>query len=157
MAGAEAEFAKLEALTGEPGFGDYDTSYFAPLSGIQTVAKLTLEGRLYAAKGDLKTAIDRLEAASAAEAQLPYFEPTWWYYPTRQTLGMYLLKDGQYDRAEREFFKTLIKAPNNAYALYGLAETFKAKRDERSEAYARSLFEDAWMGREGTVPKLSEL
>ncbi|MFN3212799.1 MAG: tetratricopeptide repeat protein [Henriciella sp.] len=157
MAEAKTELAKLEALTGEPGFSDYDTAYFAPLSGIQTVARLTLDGRILAANGDLKGAIAKLEAASAAEANLPYFEPTWWYYPTRQTLGLFLLQDGQYDRAEREFFKTLIKAPNNAYALYGLAETFKAKRDERSEAFARSLFDEAWLGREGTVPKLSEL
>ncbi|MDJ0921096.1 MAG: hypothetical protein QNI84_08200 [Henriciella sp.] len=154
---AKAELSKLKALTGEPGFDAYETQYFTPMSGIHEVAHLTLEGRLFAAKGELKPAIDRLEAAAAAEAQLPYFEPTWWYYPTRQTLGLYLLQDGQYDRAEREFFKTLIKAPNNAYALFGLAETFRAKGDARSEAYARSLFNEAWMGREGTVPTLSEL
>lgn len=155
--GTEAELAKLTALTGEPGFDDYDSVYFVPLAGIQTVARLTIEGRLRAMNGDLKGAIDRLEAAAAAEAQLPYFEPTWWYYPTRQTLGMYLLQDQQYDRAEREFFKTLIKAPNNAYALFGLAETFRAKGDRRSEAYARELFQEAWMGTEGTNPKLSDL
>ncbi|MEL7103267.1 MAG: hypothetical protein AAGL97_12015, partial [Pseudomonadota bacterium] len=117
----------------------------------------TLKGRMLAAQGDLKGAIDKLESAAAAEAQLPYFEPTWWYYPTRQTLGLYLLQDGQYDRAEREFFKTLIKAPNNAYALFGLAETYRAKGDERSAAYARELFDEAWMGTEGTIPKLTDL
>lgn len=154
---AAVELEALAALTGEAGFADYDAEYFAPLSGIHNVAHLTLEGRLLGAKGDLKGAIDRLEAAAAAEAKLPYFEPTWWYYPTRQTLGMYLIKDGQYDRAEREFFRTLIKAPNNAYALFGLAETFRAKGDKRSEDYARELFQDAWMGREGTIPTLSDL
>ncbi|NQY97802.1 MAG: hypothetical protein HRT82_11660 [Henriciella sp.] len=154
---AKAELGKLSMLTEAPGFADYDTLYFAPLTGIQNVAQLTLEGRLLATEGNLKDAIDRLESAAAAEAQLPYFEPTWWYYPTRQTLGMLLLQDGQYDRAEREFFKTLIKAPNNAYALYGLAETFKAKGDARSEAYARSLFDEAWMGGDERRPVLSEL
>jgi len=154
---AKAELGMLKGLTRAPGFADYDALYFAPLAGIQTVAELTLEGRLLAADGQLKGAIDRLERAAAAEAQLPYFEPTWWYYPTRQTLGMLLLQDKQYDRAEREFFKTLIKAPNNAYALYGLAETFKAKGDARSEAYARSLFEEAWMGGEDAQPSLQDL
>lgn len=154
---AKTELGHLSMLTGEPGFGDYDALYFAPLAGIQEVAQLTLEGRLLAAEGNLTGAIDRLESAAAAESQLPYFEPTWWYYPTRQTLGMLLLQDGQYDRAEREFFKTLIKAPNNAYALYGLAETFSAKGDARSEAYARSLFEEAWMGGEDRRPELTDL
>ncbi|MEM1087196.1 MAG: hypothetical protein AAGH90_05655 [Pseudomonadota bacterium] len=157
MTGAQSEMDKLKALTGEAGFADYDALYLTPLAGVHEVATLTLEGRMLAASGDLKGAIDRLEFAAAAEAQLPYFEPTWWYYPTRQTLGLYLLQDGQYDRAEREFFKTLIKAPNNAYALFGLAETYRAKGDDRSEAYARELFDEAWMGTEGTVPKLSEL
>lgn len=157
VAAARAEWSSLADLTGEPGFDDYDTLYFAPMAGIHKVAHLTLSGRISAAEGDLKGAIAHLESASAAEAQLPYFEPTWWYYPTRQTLGLYLLKDGQYDRAEREFFKTLIKAPNNAYALFGLAETFRAKGDSASEAYARQLFNEAWMGRDGVQPKLSNL
>lgn len=156
-AAAKAELELLNALQNEAGFGDYDALYFTPLAGVHDVARLTLEGRILAAEQDLTGAIDRLEAASAAEGQLPYFEPTWWYYPTRQTLGLYLLQDGQYDRAEREFFKTLIKAPNNAYALFGLAETYRAKGDARSEAYARELFRDAWMGTEGTVPLLSDL
>lgn len=157
MAGAQGEMDKLKALTGEAGFADYDALYLTPLAGVHEVATLTLEGRMLAASGDLTGAIDRLEFAAAAEAQLPYFEPTWWYYPTRQTLGLYLLQDGQYDRAEREFFKTLIKAPNNAYALFGLAETYRAKGDDRSEAYARELFDEAWMGTEGTIPQLSDL
>ena len=157
VAAAEEELAKLNALTNDPDFASYEETYFAPLPGVQSVAQLTLEGRIHAAKGDLTSAIDRLAAAAEVEAQLPYFEPTWWYYPTRQTLGMYLLMDRQFDRAEREFFKTLIKAPNNAYALYGLAETYRVKGDTRSEAYARELFNEAWMGRAGATPKLTDL
>jgi len=157
MEAAKAEMAALSALKTESGFDDYDALYLTPLAGVHEVARLTLEGRMLAASGDLKGGIDRLESAAAAEAALPYFEPTWWYYPTRQTLGLYLLQDGQYDRAEREFFKTLIKAPNNAYALFGLAETYRAKGDARSEAYARELFNEAWMGSEGTIPQLSDL
>lgn len=157
IAGAEAELVYLTSLTAAADFEDYDNIYFVPLSGVHKVARLTLEGRVLAAQGDLTGAIDRLETASEVEAQIPYFEPTWWYYPTRQTLSMYLLEDGQYDRAEREFFRTLIKAPNNAYALYGLAETFRAKGDSRSEAYARELFDEAWMGSKDTVPKLGNL
>ena len=157
IAEAEAELAGLATLSRADGFSDYADLYGVPMSGIIDVASFTLEGRISAAKNDLSSAIDRLEAASAAEAQLSYFEPTWWYYPTRQTLGMYLLMDRQYDRAEREFFKTLIKAPNNAYALYGLAETYRLKGETESEAYARRLFSDAWMGEAGSTPKLNQL
>ena len=157
IADALAEHAAIEALKGAEGLSDYTDLFGVPMPGIMDVASLTLEGRILAGQNDLEGAIDRLESASAAEASLPYFEPTWWYYPTRQTLGMYLLMDRQYDRAEREFFKTLIKAPNNAYALYGLSEAYRLQGDQRSADYAKALFDEAWMGAAGETPKLDEL
>ncbi len=154
---AERELTEMEALSGSTHMAAYSEGFPAPMTSIHEVARLTLDGRIHAARGDLTSAIASLDAAADAEAQIPYFEPTWWYYPTRQTLGMYLLQDGQHDRAEREFFRTLINAPNNAYALFGLAETFKAKGDESAEAYARELFNEAWMGADGETPKLADL
>ncbi|MEQ8557002.1 MAG: hypothetical protein RIB03_01695 [Henriciella sp.] len=156
MAKASRELASLKALSDAPGFDTY-AMYGAPLPGLVDVASLTLEGRLAAAEGEYGAAIHSLEAAADAQQQLPYFEPAWWYYPTRQTLGAYLLLDGQTDRAEREFFKTLIDSPNNAYALYGLAETYEAAGNERSAAYARHLFEEAWLGEDDAVPTLADL
>jgi tetratricopeptide (TPR) repeat protein len=156
-ADAMAELAALRALSDADNVSEYVDSVGVPMPGSMEVAGLTLEGRILASQNDLDGAIARLESASAAESALPYFEPTWWYYPTRQTLGMLLLMDQQYDRAEREFFKTLIKAPNNAYALYGLSEAYRLQGDERSATYAKSLFEEAWMGAQGETPKLDEL
>ncbi|MEM6832905.1 MAG: tetratricopeptide repeat protein [Pseudomonadota bacterium] len=157
VAGAETEHMQLKALRQAAGFDDYAALYAAPLPGVYNVALGTLAGRIEGAKGNITAAIAHLDAAAEAEASLPYFEPTWWYYPTRQTLAGYLLKDGQHDRAEREFFKTLIQAPNNANALYGLAETFKAKGDRNAEVYARTLFSEAWMGETGGHPDLDNL
>lgn len=154
---AEAELKKLKAIAEAPGFSDYDDVFLAPLAGVLDVARLTLEGRIFAERGDMVAAIKRLEAATEAERKLPYFEPTWWYYPTRQTLGAMLLKDGQFEKAEKAFFQTLIDAPNNAYALHGLAEAYKAQGDSESEAYARQLFDKAWLGKAGDVPDLSQL
>lgn len=157
IAGAKEALAQLRQISSATGFSDYENLFGAPLPGVLKVAELTLEGRILAAEGDLAAAIENLEAAAEVEAQIPYFEPTWWYYPTRQTLAALLLKDNQLDRAEREFYKTLIKSPNNAYALFGLAETFKAKGDDRSEAYARELFNEAWLGETGEIPSIDQL
>lgn len=153
---AAEESALLSAIADDAGLEQY-TAMGIPLAQTQQVADLTLKGKIKAAQGDLGAAIERLDEAADRHAQIPYFEPTWWYYPTRQTLGAYLLMDGQQDRAEREFFKTLVDAPNNAYALYGLAETFKAQGDEASEAYARKLFSDAWLGDSDEAPDLTDL
>lgn len=153
---AMAESASLSAIAEDSVLEQY-TAMGIPLAQTHKVADLTLKGKIKAAKGDLSAAIALLDEAADRHAQIPYFEPTWWYYPTRQTLGAYLLMDGQHDRAEREFFKTLVDAPNNAYALFGLAETFKAQGDEASESYARKLFSEAWLGNSDDAPDLTDL
>ena len=156
LAAAHAEMAAIEALSGADGFDVYGL-YGVPVDGIMDVARLTLEARILEAEGDLTGAIAAMDEAADRQEALPYMEPTWWYYPTRQSLGALLLKDGQTDRAEREFFRTLIKVPNSAYALYGLAETYKVAGDTRSEDYARHLFQEAWIGEAGDSPDLSNL
>ena len=153
---ATEESALLSAIADDPVLGQY-TAMGIPLVQTHLVADLTLKSKIEAASGDLDGAIALIDEAADLHAQIPYFEPTWWYYPTRQTLGAYLLMDGQYDRAEREFFKTLVDAPNNAYALYGLAETFKGQGDDASEAYARKLFSEAWLGDANEMPTLADL
>ncbi|MEO0722846.1 MAG: hypothetical protein AAFY43_11945, partial [Pseudomonadota bacterium] len=155
MDGAKAE---LDALAGlqDADMATYD-AYGVPVAGIMDVAHLTLEGRMLAAEGDMDQAVDKLDAAADKHEQLSYMEPTWWYYPTRQTLAAYLLRNGQADRAEREFFRTLLNSPNNAYALYGLAEAYKAQGDARSEAHARHLFSEAWIGNPEETPELTKL
>lgn len=152
---ARAELAALQALPQAEGFDAY-AARGAPLPGLVDVASQVLESRIAAVEGDYAAAINALESAAATQEQLPYFEPAWWYYPVRQSLGAYLLLDGQTDRAEREFFKTLIESPNNAYALFGLAETYAARANERSEAYARHLFNEAWLGG-ANAPSLADL
>ncbi len=153
---AKAELAALSNLTDKPQIADYE-AFGLPMSGVIEVARLTLAGRISASDGDLTKAINKLDEAADIHDQLSYMEPTWWHYPTRQTLGAMLIQDGQFDRAEREFYRTLIKSPNNAYALYGLAEAFKAQGDTISETYARHLFDDAWIGETGKTPDISDL
>lgn len=152
---ARVELAALRALPEVEGFDAY-AARGAPLPGLVDIATHVLEGRIAASAGDYAVAIDALESAAATQEKLPYFEPAWWYFPVRQSLGAYLLMDGQTDRAEREFFKTLIESPNNAYALFGLAESYAAKGNKRSEAYARHLFNEAWLGG-ADAPSLADL
>ena len=55
------------------------------------------------ASKDSKTAIARFTEAVAAQDALPYTEPPFWYYPTRQSLGASLLKARR--PAEAQFCK----------------------------------------------------
>lgn len=153
---AQVELADLKSLAEAPMAQDYD-AVGVPFLATLEVAIASLQAHMHQAEGDMGAAIDAMDDAVALQAALPYMEPAWWYYPARQTLAAMLLKDGQHDRAVREFYKTLIESPNNAYALYGLAEAYKAMGNARSEDYARHLFEEAWAGDAEKAPDLSRL
>jgi predicted Zn-dependent protease len=73
-------------------------------------------------------------------------EPPWWPYPVRQTLGAVLLEAGRPDAAAAEFQASLIRAPNNAYALYGLAAAQEKLGDTAGAAATKARFEQAWAG-----------
>ena len=63
------------------------------------------------------------------EDTLAYMEPPHWYYPVRQSLGAVRLRQGNLDGAQRAFQESLARVRNNAWALAGLAETYKRKGD----------------------------
>ncbi len=106
--------------------------------------------------GDLDEAIAAFERAVEVQDGLPYMEPPFWYYPVRQSLGAALLQAGRPEEAERVFQESLIHAPNNGWALYGLMEAQKARGDEAGAAQTAALFDKAWAGDE-TTPDLSRL
>ena len=91
-------------------------------------------------------AIRELEAAIRIQDSLPYMEPPYWYYPVRQSLGALLVLRGETERARSVFGHSLARAPNNAWALYGLAQAY-AREGRRREARAvMRRFERAWIG-----------
>ena len=130
---------------------------YLPAGDIARISSLVISARIAAQDGDLPSAISLMERAAHLQDALPYSEPPIWYYPARQTLAAMLLQDGQTDRAERMFHRALLKSPNNAHALYGLWQTYKATGDRRSARYAKHLFKKAWMGKRGTTPDLMRL
>jgi Tfp pilus assembly protein PilF len=77
---------------------------------------------------------------------LPYTEPPYWYYPVRQSLGGVLLRQGKLDDAEKAFRESLLRTRNNGYALAGLAEVYKQKRDAKAEKAARAAYAKTWTG-----------
>ena len=73
-------------------------------------------------------------------------EPPWWYYPVRQSLGAALYRAGRYDEAREAFTAALAKAPNNGWALYGLAASERALGRRAQAAAARMALGRAWSG-----------
>jgi len=135
----QQEFQKSRtALTDDPGF--FQNSPKA----IAKVADGILDGRIAEAKGDRAKAIRAYQRAVEVEDSFDYNEPADWFYPTRETLGAALIRDGQYSEAERVFREDLKRNPNNPRSLFGLAEA--QKKQKKSAGKATAEFKKYWKG-----------
>jgi len=63
-----------------------------------------------------------------------------------QSLGAALFLAGRPDDASAAFRQALIQAPNNGWALYGLARAEAAQGHEAEAAAARKALTSAWSG-----------
>lgn len=133
MLGASADFEFLHAGG-------------VPAGDILKIEENLVHGRAAQARGDYQSAVAAFEKAHALEVALPYTEPPYWYYPTGQTLGAALLQAGKADEAARVLRQSLIRVPNNGWALYGLMEAYRASGDDFAASHTRELLSRAWAG-----------
>ena len=75
---------------------------------------------------------------------MPYTEPPFWYYPTRQTLGHVLIKSGKFDEAIKTFKKDLDYYPNNGWSYYGLYKAYEEIGDGSNSEKSLEMFENLW-------------
>jgi tetratricopeptide (TPR) repeat protein len=150
---ARAEAAKLAELDAAT---DWDKAIpWMPGAMLVDIMQETVLARAAMAENDLDTAIDHWGRAAALQADLPYLEPPFWYYPARQSFAATLLRDGQAERAEQEFFATLVESPDNGWAYWGLAKAREAQGDATGAEAAMTMWRDAWVGEE--EPSLERL
>lgn len=142
---AEAESAAITRLTENADFSML-TNNAVPAYETIDIAQLVLQGRIAQTRKQYDNAIAKLEKAVGLQDALPYTEPPFWYYPVRQTLGATLLMAGKAEDAERVFMESLMDAPNNGWALFGLMKAQKAKGDKTAAKQSKSLFKKAWAG-----------
>lgn len=139
------EAAAAEALADHPAMRQLAADAM-PAPTLARIAADIVRARAEIRAGDLGSAIGRLENAAERQGAMFYSEPSYWYFPVNQMLGAALLLDGQAHRAEAVFIRSLVDAPNNGRALYGLQETQKALGNEAAANYAGTLFRQAWLG-----------
>ncbi len=122
-----------------------------PALDILAIARNLVLARAAMAEDAHEAAIFALEEAAAIQDQIDYMEPPYWYYPVKQTLGAALIRAGEHERAEQVFIEALGDNPNNAWVLYGLAESYGAQNDGDAEEFATALFRKAWAGEDGDI------
>ena len=147
---AESEAQAIAKLDQTAKFDDV-IAWGVPANDVLKVAYHVVQARAAQFAGDQANAVKRFEAAVEAQDKLGYMEPPYWYYSVRQSLGAVLVKAGELDKAEQAFRSSLAKAPNNAWALFGLAEVYKQRGDKTGEEATRKLFNNAWAGQGETL------
>lgn len=145
VAAAQAEVDAIAQLEQTNDFADLITGG-VPAKDILRLAQHVARGRIAQASKDPAGAVQHFEAAVGAEDMLAYSEPPFWYYPTRQSLGAALLVAGNPDRAEEVLRASLVRTPNNGWALFGLMEVYKQRGDTGNAQAAKQLLDKAWMG-----------
>ncbi len=100
-----------------------------PAVDVLTMAETIVRARVDQADQNYDAAIEKLRTAVVIEAEIPYTEPPYWYYPVEQTLGAVLLQAGRHDEAIDAFRDSLIKHPNNAWSLYGMMKAQEGAQD----------------------------
>ena len=111
---------------------------------IAIVAYESLAGEFKAASGDLSAGITHLQNAVRYEDELPYNEPAEWYIPTRQQLGVLLLKDGNFIEAEKVYRDDLDYYRQNGWSLIGLHESLIGQQKLEEAAQVKKEFDIAW-------------
>jgi tetratricopeptide (TPR) repeat protein len=151
---ARADAAQISEINQTADF-EMLLAWLVPAPDMLRIARHVLEGRIAQAEGDLDQAITEFEVAVQIQDALPYMEPEYWYYPVRQSLGATLLMAGRADEAVEVLRRSLLDAPNNGWALYGLMQAYDAQGDEVARAEVAKLFDKAWAGSE--PPDLARL
>ena len=140
---ARAEQAALVPLKANPKVMVLDGSDY-PASQLLAIADDLLQGEIAMAAKDNKTAIAKYTAAVAGQDALPYTEPPFWYYPTRQSLGEALLLAGKAKEAQAVYEQDLKQYAHNGWSTYGLILALEAQGKADEAAMLREHFKAMW-------------
>ena len=141
--GAKAELAAMLPLKSNPKVMVLDGNDY-PASALLQIADHLLQGEIALAGNDTKAAVAKFTAAVAGQDALPYTEPPFWYYPTRQSLGSALLKAGKPADAQAVYEKDLQQYPHNGWSTFGLIVALEAQGKMDEAAMHRDHFKAMW-------------
>lgn len=122
-----------------------------PASTVLSIADQLLSGEIAMAAADHTTAVIAFEKAVTAQDSLPYTEPPFWYYPSRQSLGEALLKSGDNDAAESTYREDLKRYPRNGWSMFGLIQSLEAQGKTVEAAKVRAKFDNVWFRSDVTL------
>ena len=152
LAQAEVELAALRAVAAESALSELVFASGSTPAALLSIGGNVLEARIAGASGRWATAIQVLKKAVALQDELPYTEPPPWYFPTREALGIALLKAGRPADAEFVFREQLDYTPRNGWSLRGLVSSLRDQGKTEAAREAAIQLEEVWQRADVTPP-----
>ena len=115
-----------------------------PSDKLLEIANHLAMGQIELATNNLDSAIMHFKMAVETQDELPYREPEFWYYPTRQSLGHALLLNKNFDEAVSVFNQDLEDYPRNGWSYFGLYKAHKALGNAELSDRALEKHNDIW-------------
>ena len=115
-----------------------------PTKQLIEIANNLAMGSISMYQKDYLSAINNFEKAVLLQDNLPYTEPPFWYYPTRQTLGHVLLQSEKPFEAIKIFKEDLEDYPKNGWSYYGLYKAYDEIGDSFNSEKSLNMFENLW-------------
>jgi tetratricopeptide (TPR) repeat protein len=143
LAAARAEHAALVPLKANDRVMVIDGNGY-PAVALLAIADELLLGEIALAEGSNDTAIAHFTTAVEGQDALPYMEPPFWYYPTRQSLGIALLRADRAAEAEQVYRRDLETYPHNGWSTYGLIQSLEAQGKTEEASMHREHFAAMW-------------
>ena len=140
---ARAEYESLVPLRESASVSFLDSVDY-PASQLLLIADELVLGEIAMAQGNADSAAEHFAKAVAVQDELPYMEPPFWYYPTRQSLGIALLAAGRANEAEAVYRRDLEDYPRNGWSMFGLIESLKAQAKSDQIDGVQEKFEQVW-------------
>jgi tetratricopeptide (TPR) repeat protein len=115
-----------------------------PSDKLLEIANHLALGQIELSKMNLDASIMHFKMAVAVQDELPYREPEFWYYPTRQSLGHALLLNNDFEEAINVFKKDLENYPRNGWSYFGLYKAYKSIGKTKLANDALLMHQDIW-------------
>ncbi len=128
-----------------------DTMGNNPATAVAEVARHMLAGELLYREGKADEGVAELREAVKLEDALRYDEPPPWILPTRHVLGAQLMQARRFAEAEQVYRDDLKRLPNDAWALFGLAESLRFQHRLNEARDVDGQFKVMWAKADLTV------
>ena len=115
-----------------------------PSAKLLEIADNLLLGQIEFKNGNYEASIISLKKAVSLQDDLPYTEPPFWYYPTRQSLGRVLIEAGKFAEAEAVFRKDLEDYPRNGWSMFGLYKVLEIQGKTKEAKKYKDKFDVIW-------------